>query len=122
MMALLLGMEHAGWFAGDETAVARVPQLTMRQVSIFFTVYVFFQVWNQINCRSLSPRESGWPGCSRTRRSWRSRSLTVVGQVLIVRFGGEVFKVEPLGVVDWLVIAGATSACWSSPRSPAGCA
>ena len=32
-------------------------------------------------------------------------SLTVVGQVLIVTLGGEVFKVEPLGVIDWLVIA-----------------
>ena len=36
-------------------------------------------------------------------------SLTVIGQLLIVTFGGRVFNVEPLGVVDWLVIAAATA-------------
>ena len=30
---------------------------TVLQVSLFFSIYVFFQVWNQINCRSLTPRE-----------------------------------------------------------------
>jgi Ca2+-transporting ATPase len=37
-------------------------------------------------------------------------SLTVVGQVLIVSFGGAVFAVEPLTWTDWLWIAlGTTS-------------
>jgi Ca2+-transporting ATPase len=36
-------------------------------------------------------------------------SLTVVGQVLIVSFGGEVFNVEPLGLIDWLGIAVSTA-------------
>ena len=31
-------------------------------MSIFFTVYVFFQVWNQINCRSLTPERAGCTG------------------------------------------------------------
>ena len=35
--------------------------------------------------------------------------MTLVGQVLIVTFGGAVFKVEPLGLLDWLVIAAATA-------------
>ena len=54
-------------------------ELTIRQVSIFFTVYVFFQVWNQINCRSLTPEMSGFaaavrepdvPGDRRHRSRW----------------------------------------------------
>ena len=48
-------------------------------------------------------------GSSRTRSSWSIASLTVVGQVLIVTLGGKVFNVEPLGAIDWLVIAVATS-------------
>ena len=40
---------------------------TYRQVTIFFTVYVFFQVWNQINCRSLTPNQSGLAGLSQNR-------------------------------------------------------
>ncbi|MBY0456537.1 MAG: cation transporting ATPase C-terminal domain-containing protein, partial [Gemmataceae bacterium] len=109
MIGLLVGMEFAGWFAGDGRKSAEFPELTARQVTLFFTVYVFFQVWNQINCRSLTPHESGLSGLFGNRRFLFIASLTVVGQVLIVTFGGAVFNVEPLGVIDWLVVAGATS-------------
>src|SRR5262245_46042324 len=109
MIALLLGMKHQGWFAGDSPISAEFAPLTVRQVAIFFTVYVFFQVWNQINCRSLSPEESGLHRLFENPQFLMIASLTVVGQVLIVTFGGRVFSVEPLGLVDWLVIAAATS-------------
>ena len=36
-------------------------------------------------------------------------ALIVIGQVLIVTFGGKVFNVEPLPWWEWLSIAGATS-------------
>src|SRR5262249_30211810 len=69
MIGLLLEMkgtpEQPGWFAGPGPRSAEFPELTVRQVSIFFTVYVLFQVWNEINCRSLSPRESGLKGLER---------------------------------------------------------
>ncbi|MCS7271644.1 MAG: calcium-translocating P-type ATPase, PMCA-type, partial [Gemmataceae bacterium] len=62
MMGLLWGMKHYGWFAagsGPNYEPWEFAPLNVRQVTIFFTVYVFFQVWNQINCRSLDPAESG---------------------------------------------------------------
>src|SRR5581483_2573287 len=62
MLTLLVGMEHRGWFRGGGEASQEFSGLTVRQVSIFFTLYVFFQVWNQINCRSLAPTESGLRG------------------------------------------------------------
>jgi Ca2+-transporting ATPase len=108
MLALLLGMK-AGWFAGPHPPSPDFAPLTTRQVSIFFTVYVLFQLWNQVNCRSLTPETSG------LRRIWRNGAflgilfVTLVGQILIVTFGGRLFAVEPLRLVDWLVIAGATS-------------
>ncbi|MBP3955241.1 calcium-translocating P-type ATPase, PMCA-type [Gemmata sp. G18] len=109
MIAMLLGMQHAGWFAGDGPKSGEFPELTMRQVTLFFSVYVFFQVWNQINCRSLAPEESGWHRLFENRQFLAIASLTVVGQVLIVTLGGAVFNVEPLRAVDWLVVAAATS-------------
>ncbi|HEX3150118.1 MAG TPA: calcium-translocating P-type ATPase, PMCA-type [Gemmataceae bacterium] len=108
MLALLVGMK-AGWFAGTEPPSAQFAPLTTRQVSIFFTVYVMFQLWNQINCRALTPEHSG------LRHIWRNATflgilmVTLVGQVLIVTFGGSMFAVEPLSLVDWLAIVGATS-------------
>jgi P-type Ca2+ transporter type 2C len=81
---------------------------TVYQATLFFTVYVFFQVWNQINCRSLTPSVSG------LTRLWQNPNfvtigfLIVLGQFLIVTFGGKLFDVEPLPATDWLWIALAT--------------
>jgi len=110
MMVLLLGMRYGNWFAGD---LLPSPEfgMTIRQVSIFFAVYVFFQVWNQINCRSLTPEESGFKNIFANRTF-----LIIVGTIAVVQIVitsvpalGGVFKVEPLGVVDWLVVIVATS-------------
>jgi Ca2+-transporting ATPase len=109
MMALLLGMKHGRWFAGDGSLSLEFPDLTVRQVSIFFSVYVFFQVWNEINCRSLVPEVSGFHHLLRNPTFLAIVGMIVLGQVLIVTFGGEVFKVEPLEAGDWLAIAACTS-------------
>jgi Ca2+-transporting ATPase len=109
MLALLLGMQYGGWFGGGEAKPREFPEFTYRQVTIFFSVYVFFQVWNQINCRSLDPKESGLHRLFENPQFLLIASLTVVGQVLIVTLGGSVFNVEPLGLLDWLIIAGATA-------------
>ena len=105
MITLLLGMKHQGWFDPDHAG----PDLTRRQLTIFFTVYVFFQVWNQINCRSLTPEESGLYRLFDNPQFLMIASLIVIGQLLIVNFGGEVFNVVRLSLTDWLVIAAATS-------------
>src|SRR5262249_8248859 len=61
MMVLLAGMKWGGWFAGPGEKSVEFG-LTTRQVSIFFAVYVFFQLWNEINCRALTPDTSGLQG------------------------------------------------------------
>jgi Ca2+-transporting ATPase len=109
MMALLMGMAYGHWWAGDGPKSEEFPALTVRQVSLFFTVYIFFQVWNEINCRSLVPDVSGLSGLSRNPVFVAIVGGTVVVQFLIVTFAGALFKVEPLGAVDWPVIAAATA-------------
>jgi Ca2+-transporting ATPase len=82
---------------------------TVLQVTLFFSIYVFFQVWNQINCRSLTPDTSG------LYRIWQNPAFLMiaaavaVGQVVIVTFGGTIFKVEPLSPVYWLGVIAFTS-------------
>ena len=106
MMALLCGMEYANWFRPGPSA-----ELTVRQVSIFFTVYVFFQVWNQINARSLTPETSGFDGLLRNRTFLTIAGTVAVVQALIISvpFLAKVFSVEPLGLLDWLCILGGTA-------------
>jgi Ca2+-transporting ATPase len=112
MMTLLWGMKHYGWFAsgsGPNYEPWDFAPLNVRQVTIFFTVYVFFQVWNQINCRSLDPAESGLYRLFDNPQFLLIASLTVIGQLLIVTFGDGIFHVEPLHWWDWLAIAAATA-------------
>jgi Ca2+-transporting ATPase len=114
MIGLLLAMKGTpsapGWLAGEPARWSeQSPQFTVRQVTIFFTVYVLFQVWNEINCRSLTPQVSGLVGLTRSPVFLAIVAVIVVGQVLIVTFGGRVFQVEPLGVGDWLAAATATA-------------
>jgi Ca2+-transporting ATPase len=113
MMGLLLGMkgtpERPGWFAGDGGWSDVFPSFTVRQGTIFFTVYVLFQVWNEFNCRSLDPAVSGLAGLGKNRVFLGIAGLIVVVQFLIVSFGGAVFHVERLGFRDWLLMLAGTA-------------
>jgi Ca2+-transporting ATPase len=110
MIALLILMESPyRWLAGTGLPSQEFPELTTRQVSIFFTVYVLFQVWNEVNCRSLVPEVSGLDGLTRNPIFLSVLGAIVLGQVAIVTFGGTTFKVEPLHLADWLAIIGSTA-------------
>jgi Ca2+-transporting ATPase len=111
MMTLLAGMEWGGWFQGDGARSEKFDRFTLRQVTIFFTAYVFFQVWNQINCRSLVPEASGLVGLSRNPTFLTIAGTIAVVQILIVSvpFLGGLFEVEPLGWRDWFWILLGTS-------------
>ena len=87
MMGLLIGMVHFGWFAaGSEPNPENwdFDPLNIRQVTIFFTIYVFFQVWNQINCRSLTPENSGLRGLLNNPTFLTIAGTVAVVQVLII--------------------------------------
>jgi Ca2+-transporting ATPase len=111
MMTLLAGMQWYGWFRGDGSQSSSFHELSVRQVSIFFSVYVFFQVWNQVNCRSLTPEESGLSGLGRNPMFLAIAATVALVQVLIVSlpFLAGVFRVGPLALVDWLWIVGGTA-------------
>jgi Ca2+-transporting ATPase len=128
MTTLLLLMkgspEQPGLFAGaapkdPEAWSSEFPELTYYQVSIFFTVYVFFQVWNQINARSLTPEMSGFHGLLKNPTFLTIAGITAVVQVLIVSvpYVGTVFNVQPkdlqhwqpLGPLEWACILAGTA-------------
>ncbi|MBX9678216.1 MAG: cation-translocating P-type ATPase [Gemmataceae bacterium] len=92
-----------------ETKVGATITFTVLQVTLFFTIYVFFQVWNQINCRSLTPETSGFAGLHRNPTFLSIAAVIAVGQFLIVTLGGSVFKVQPLTPMQWLAVIGGTA-------------
>jgi Ca2+-transporting ATPase len=96
------------WHVRGALAEAEVS-FTVLQVSLFFSVYVFFQVWNQINCRSLTPEISGFHRLLDNPIFLLVAGAVAAGQVLIVTFGGAVFKVEPLSLGQWLAVGAGTA-------------
>jgi len=112
MLVLMKGRSgHPGLWGelGSGKWADETNMFTVFQVSLFFSVYVFFQVWNQINCRSLVPETSGCQRLFSNPTFLVIAGLVAIGQVLIVTFGGPVFKVEPLSVVQWLAVIAGTS-------------
>jgi Ca2+-transporting ATPase len=113
MMALLVGMKYYGWFGegGRYNPADWKFSVDIRQVSIFFTLYIFFQVWNEFNSRSLRPEVHAFSGIRNNPTFLMIVGLIAAVQVLIVSvpFVGAVFKVEPLGPLDWLVIVAGTA-------------
>lgn len=87
----------------------RSGNINTHEMSVFFSVFVFIQVWNLLNARRFD-------GGAGLLKDWRESkvflgvlALITVFQVLIVQTGGAVFSVEPLSLKEWLLIIGGTS-------------
>ena len=83
-------------------------EMTPYELSLFFTVFVFLQFWNMFNARAFESHGSAFnlKGCS----EFDFIALVIlIGQILTVTFGGEMFNVTPLKVVDWVIIIVVTS-------------
>lgn len=82
--------------------------LSPYELSLFFTIFVFLQLWNMFNARAFATGRSAFhlKGCG-----WFELIALMIfaGQVLIVEIGDEFFNVVPLKVVDWAIIIGGTS-------------
>lgn len=100
-LALLLGMLMA---------FNEMPGgMTVRRLTIFFTTFVMLQFWNLFNARVFGGKASA---LSHLRDSYGLElvaAIILVGQFLIVQFGGEVFRTEPLDLQMWGIIIGGTS-------------
>ncbi|MDO4186595.1 MAG: calcium-translocating P-type ATPase, PMCA-type [Bacteroidales bacterium] len=100
-LALLLGMLMA---------FNEMPGgMTVRRLTIFFTTFVMLQFWNLFNARAFGGKASA---LSHLRESYGLElvaAIILVGQFLIVQFGGEVFRTEPLDLQMWGIIIGGTS-------------
>ncbi|MEG1954679.1 MAG: calcium-translocating P-type ATPase, PMCA-type [Mucinivorans sp.] len=79
------------------------------KLSMFFTIFVMLQFWNMFNAKAYHSGGSALKGLVKAKGFLLVALLILVGQILIVSFGGDVFRVVPLEFSDWLIIIGATS-------------
>lgn len=100
-VGLLLAM--LAFFTGEDGTVSPY------KLSIFFTIFVMLQFWNLFNAKAYATGKSAFHGMKDSIGFLVVAVLIVAGQVLIVNFGGEVFRTVPLSLRDWLLIIAGTS-------------
>jgi Ca2+-transporting ATPase len=84
-------------------------ELSTYERSLFFTIFVMLQFWNMFNAKAFSTNHSAFYHLKSCGGFMLIGTLIILGQVLIVTFGGPMFNVVPLRLTDWLLIVGATS-------------
>ena len=98
MFALLVYCERRGKGGVD------VHELTM-----FFTTFVMIQFWNLFNAKALMSNHTAFRHFLKDKGMILVLVLVLVGQWIIVTFGGEMFRTTPLSLHEWLLIIGSTS-------------
>ena len=81
----------------------------VHELTVFFTTFVMIQFWNLFNAKSLGSNRTAFRHFLKDKGMILVLALVLVGQWLIVTFGGEMFRTVPLSLTEWLGIIGATS-------------
>lgn len=79
------------------------------RMSEFFTIFVMLQFWNMFNAKAYMTGRSAFAGLAQCKGFLMVALLILVGQIIIVSFGGSVFRVVPISLIDWIKIIAATS-------------
>lgn len=77
--------------------------------SEFFTFFVMLQFWNMFNAKAYLSGSSAFKGLWENKSFLLVCAVILVGQFLIVTFGGPMFNVVPLSAESWGVIIASTS-------------
>lgn len=101
MVVVLLGMLFAWTFSQGG--------LTIRQLTLFFSTFVFLQFWNMFNAKGFETHHSVFTCLKGCREFFLILAAIGIGQVLIVEFGGPVFRTVPLAWGEWVAVIGLTS-------------
>lgn len=111
LLGLLWVMEHSQITSSLQLLhpqIGAYDGLSPYELSLFFTTFVMLQFWNMFNAKAFESHRSAFhfANCS---EFVLIALVVVVGQFIIVTFGGSFFNVVPLEAVDWLVVIASTS-------------
>ena len=83
--------------------------LSAHDLSWFFSFFVMLQFWNMFNAKAFMDGRSAFADLKDSKSFLFVAALILVGQYLIVTFGGAMFNVIPLSWTDWGLIIGSSS-------------
>ena len=97
---ILLGLYYWLGLDGD---------MSVRDLTIFFTVFVLLQFWNLFNARVFGTTHSALGHLAKSYVLVGVAAVILIGQYIIVQFGGDVFRTTPLDWQTWLILLACTS-------------
>ncbi len=83
--------------------------VNVHELTWFFTTFVMLQFWNLFNAKALGSSHSAFRHFLHDKGMILVLGIILFGQWLIVTFGGEMFRTEPLSLLEWGVIIASTS-------------
>jgi Ca2+-transporting ATPase len=84
-------------------------EVSRYDLSRFFTIFVMLQFWNMFNAKAFLTGKSAFSKMKNSIGFLIVVVVILIGQILIVEFGGDVFRTVPLSRKDWILIIGSTS-------------
>ena len=87
--------------------------VSVYELSVFFTIFVMMQFWNMFNARTLGSNNSAFYRI-RENKSFLLIAALILGlQIVIIQFGGGFFRTEPISLEHWImIVAGTSSVLW----------
>ena len=87
--------------------------ISLHDLTVFFTFFVMLQFWNLMNARVLGSHQSAFSQLLNCKGLLFVMSMILIGQILIVEFGGKVFRTEPLDITTRrTMVAGSSLVLW----------
>lgn len=83
--------------------------ISIYELSKFFTIFVMLQFWNMFNARTLGGNNSAFYKLRENRSFIFIAIVIFVLQIVIIEFGGNFFRTSPLSMHDWVMIVSSTS-------------
>jgi len=78
-------------------------------LTAFFTIFVMLQFWNLFNASVFGTNHSVFKDARHAVGMVSVAIIILIGQIMIVEFGGKVFRTVPLTLTEWIYIIASTS-------------
>ena len=106
-LAILMGL--LAYFKSLSDGLLPNGEMSVHYLTIFFTVFVMLQFWNLFNASVFGTNHSIFKDAGHALGMLSVALIILVGQIIIVEFGGKVFRTEPLDLSTWIAIIASTS-------------
>ncbi len=83
--------------------------VTDHELTLFYATFIMLQFWNLFNARILGLDMSAFKGIGENKQFVGIAAAILIGTILIIQFGGDIFRTTPLSLVEWLLVIGLTS-------------